>query len=70
MLLILAVIEAISSLRVVIWVCFSVIWDAISDLGRFLLPLVLGIVVTSFSYKNSVEQYKYLRLSPIEFITH
>jgi hypothetical protein len=32
--------------------------------------LVLGIFVTSFSYKNSAEQYKYLRFNPIEFITH
>ena len=35
--------DAISVFRDVIVSCFSVIWDATSDLGRFLLPFVLAI---------------------------
>ena len=38
-------IASISVVRVVMMVCFSAIWDTISDLGRFLLPFVLGIFV-------------------------
>ena len=36
--------DAISVFRDVIVSCFSVIWDATSDLGRFLLPFVLAII--------------------------
>lgn len=37
-------IASISVVRVVTMVYFSTIWDTISDLGRFLLPFVLGIL--------------------------